>query len=265
MERFSEKHVLVLGATPELVDMALELDARKVVSVERNPGIMEAMRKLGTKDWTNVQMVAGDWLEERPDFSASFNCIACDGGLLFLEYPGQWEQLFKLVWRYLAPGGIFVAKEWAEPPGDRDYERFKEEMIGRFETKSTGQNRPEVIESYIRLASELRLATFINTTREDGSFDQEILVKRLDTLLEDLGRRFPDPVMVQISEAALKYLARSQPGTTDVVAGVRFENAEKLLYKHGFRSEHFPLPDPPIPDANYMFVANKTGAIPDKR
>jgi hypothetical protein len=86
----------------------------------------------------------------------------------YMGKQAQWEQLFKLVWKYLKPGGVFVAKEWAEPPGDRDYERFKEEMIRRFETKSTGQNRLEVIESYIRLASELRLA---KTTREDGSFD----------------------------------------------------------------------------------------------
>jgi hypothetical protein len=63
--------------------------------------------------------------------------------------------------------------------------------------------------------------------------------------------------MVQIAEAALKYLARSQPGTTDVVAGVRFDDADVLLCKHGFKSAHFPLPDPPIPDANYMFVAHK--------
>ncbi len=261
MQRFPEKHILVLGATPELVDMALELNAMKVVSVERNPEIMEAMRELGTKDWTKVQLVAGDWLEERPDFYASFNCVVCDGGLLFLEYPGQWEQLFNLVYSYLTPSGVFVAKEWAEPLGDRDYEPFKEKMIGRFEAESKGQNRAELMELYIRLASELRLATFIKTTRKDGSFDQDILVKRLDTLLDELSQRFPDPVMVQIAQAALKYLARSQPDKTDVITGVGFENAEKLLCKLGFKSEHFPLPDPPIPGANYMVVAHKTSDI----
>jgi len=258
IERFPEKHILVLGATPELVDMALELDAKKVVSVERNPEIMEAMRELGTKNWTEVQLVVGDWLEERPDFYASFNCVVCDGGLLFLKYPGQWERLFKLVYSYLVPGGVFVAKEWAEPPGDRDYERLKEEMIGCFEAESKGQNREELLELYIRLASELRIATFIKTTRKDGSFDQDILVKRIDTLTAELRQRFPDPEMVQVTQWALKYLARSQPGTTDVISGVGFQTAEVLLCNHGFKSEYFPLPDPPIPGANYMFVAHKT-------
>ena len=257
MERFPEKNILVLGATPELVDMALELDATKVVSVEHNPEIMEAMREVGKKDWTKVQLVVGDWLEERPDFYSFFNCIVCDGGLLFLEYPGQWERLFKLAHNYLVPGGVFVAKEWAEPPGSPDYDQFKEELVGCFEAKSENQNRKEMIESYIRLVSELWLTTLIKTTRKDGTFDQGIVVKRLDTLTEELRQRFPDLEMIQITQGALQHLARSRPGTTDVITGVRFESAEALLSAQGFRSEHFPLPDPPISGANYMFVAEK--------
>jgi SAM-dependent methyltransferase len=261
MERFPEKNILVLGATPELVDLALELNAKKKVSVERNPEVMEAMRQLGKKDWTEVELVAGNWFEERPDFYSSFNCVVCDGGLLFLEYPGQWERLFKLIYSYLVPGGVFVAKEWAEPPGNRDYDRFKENLIGCFEAKNKDQNHNAMIESYIRLVSELWLATLIKTTRKDGSFDQDIVVKRLDTLTEELKQTFPEPKMVQITEGTLQHLARSQPGTTDVITGVRFEAAEALLAAQGFRSEHFPLPDPPIFGANYMFVADKTSPV----
>jgi SAM-dependent methyltransferase len=257
MDRLRDKNILVLGATPELIDMALELAAGKVVSVERNPEIMEAMRQLGKRDWTGVQLVVGDWLEERPDFYSSFDCVVCDGGLLFLEYPRQWKRLFSLVYSYLAPGGVFVAKEWAEPPGERDYNPFIEGMISRFEAESKNQTREKRIESYVHLASELRLATFINATQKDGSFDQDLLVKRMDTLMDALIRKFSDPEMTQITQAALKYLARSQPGTTDVIAGLRFENAEPLLAAQGFRSEYFPLPDLPIFGGNYMFVAGK--------
>jgi SAM-dependent methyltransferase len=257
MKRLPGKHILVLGATPELVDMAIELKAEKVVSVERNPEIIEAMRQLGQKDWSMVRLVAGDWLEERPEFEASFDCAVCDGGLLFLQYPTQWEKLFRLVYSYLKPGGIFVAKEWAEPKGQRDYDQFVLSMISSFETANKNKNRKEIIEAYMYLASELRLATFINATRTDCSFDQDILVRRLELLMEDLMLKFPDPEMVEITEAALKYLARSQPGTTDVVAGARYEQANKLLRGAGFRSEHFPLPDRPIVEGNYMFVAYK--------
>jgi hypothetical protein len=130
-------------------------------------------------------------------------------------------------------------------------------MISSFEMENKNKNRKEVIEAYMFLSSELRLATFINATRMDCSFDQDILVRRLELLMEDLKRKFPDSEMVEITEAALKYLARSQPGTTDVVAGARYEEANKLLRAAGFRSEHFPLPDRPIAEGNYMFVAYK--------
>lgn len=257
IERFPGITILVLGATPELVDMALELNAKRVVCVERDPEIMEAMRQLAKKDWTGVEQVEGDWLQERQDFHSSFDCVVCDGGLLFLKYPGQWKLLFKLVYSYLVPGGVFVAKEWAEPPGDRDYDRFVEEMISRFEAESKDQCREKLIELYTHLASELWTAALIKTTQKDGSFDQNILVRRLDTLTDELIQRFPDPEMVQITQAALKYIARSRPGTTDVIAGVRFETGNILLSGQGFRSEHFPLPHPPIPGALYMFVAHK--------
>jgi hypothetical protein len=91
----------------------------------------------------------------------------------------------------------------------------------------------------------------------DCSFDQDIMLRKIELLMEELKRKFPDSEMIEIIEAALKYLARSQPGTTDVVTGARYEEADKLLRAVGFSSEHFPLPDRPIAEANYMFVAHK--------
>ena len=210
-----------------------------------------------TKDWKNVNLITGDWLKERPDLYSSFNYIACDGGLLFLRYPDQWNLLFKLVYRYLLPDGFFVAKEWAEPPGKRDYDKIIQELLNSFDAKIKKLSHQDIIEAFMYLASEIRLATFVNTTKKDWSFDQALLLKRHDDLMALLCRKYPDSEMVKITEAALKYLARSQPGTTDVIAGVKFDKANNLLSAQGFTASHFPLPDRPISDANYMFVAKK--------
>ncbi len=257
INQLARKNVLVLGATPELVDMALRLGAERVVSIERNPEIMAAMRQLGEEDWSGVQMVVGDWLEQRPDFHAAFNCIVCDGGLLFLKFPGQWERLFELVHCYLVPRGVFVAKEWAEPEGDRDYEIVKSDLIRTFEQQHSMMDAEQMAKAFSGLVSELRLAAFIDMTCEDGSFAQEPLVARLDALLEELEQRFPDPELVAMTHAAIKYLARSQPGMTDTVAGVRYRDAEKLLSRQGFQCQEHPLPDAPLRGGNYMFVACK--------
>lgn len=257
IDSFENKRVLVLGATPELVDMAIRNKAERVVSMERNPDIMAAMQQLGEENWSSVQMIAGDWLDERPELHAAFNCIVCDGGLLFLQFPGEWAKLFELIYRYLVPGGVFVAKEWAEPSGERVYESIKFDLITAYVQLCVGLVDGQKTKAFISLASELRLAAFIGMTRDDGTFTQKPLVARLDALLEELEKRFPDPEHVAITHAALKYLARSQPGTTDTVSGVRYEGASKLLSQYGFQCQAHPLPDPPISGGNYMFVARK--------
>lgn len=257
MAAFPQKDILVLGATPELVDMALELGARTVVSVERDPNILEAMRRLGKNDWSQVRLLARDWLEDEESFRGAFNCIVCDGGLLFLKHPEQWDQLFGLVASYLKPGGVFVAKEWAEPVSGLHYESVKEALIEAFEASAETDSETDREEAFLFLASELRVAIFIGATLADGSFDQQLLVQRCDRLIEEMEQRFPEKRKCRVIHAAFRYLARSRPGSTDTIAGVTYDGAAKLLAHHGFCFENFPLPDAPVHGGNYMFVARK--------
>ena len=221
--------------------MALRLGAERVVSIERNPEIMAAMRQLGEEDWSDVQMVVGDWLEQRPELHAAFNCIVCDAAYCSWNSPDSGSDCSKLVHGYLAPGGVFVAKEWAEPAGDWDYEAMKRDLIQTFERQSAEMDNGQMTKAFSFLASELRLAAFIGMICEDGTFAQESLVARLDHLVEELEKRFPDPELVAITHAALKYLARSQPGTTDTVAGVRYDGAEGAPLK-----TRLPMPGVPL-------------------
>lgn len=259
MESLEGGHVLVLGATPELVDMAIDIGAARIVSIERDPAILAAMRRLGERDWGRVELIEGDWLDERPDFVGAFDCVVCDGGLLFLAFPGQWRTLFRRVHAYLKPEGVFIAKEWAEPEGRRNYQDIVGALLAAFSVAAQGQSRAERLEAYRFLVSELRLATYVGATLADKSFDQGLMVGRLDPLLDTLTKAYPDPEMVAIAEAAMKFLARSRGFATDTVAGARYGEAAGLLAEQGFRSEPYPLPDRPVAGANYMFVARKRG------
>jgi hypothetical protein len=177
---------------------------------------------------------------------------------MFLEYPGQWNQLFAIARAYLAPQGVFVGKSWAEPAGDRSYDDMVEAHIGAFKASSPGLQADEYRKAFIGLATMLRLDTFVDATRADGSFDQELLVERADQLLDRVEREFPDPAMVEISHSALKYLARSQPGRADTISGAGPDRAEQLLRQNGFRPTIFPLPDAPIEGSTYVFAAYRT-------
>jgi hypothetical protein len=257
MAKLPEKRVLILGSTPELIDMAVDAGAERIVSIERSATVIEAFRALGRKDWSGVQFIAGDWLEDRSEFHGRFNCIMCDGGILFLEYPGHWGRLFKVVHSYLESGGIFAAKGWAEPPGDRQYEAMVEEYIGAFKESSSDRDAEAKRAAFIWLASVLRLIAFVGAVRTDGSYDQKLLVERLDGLIARLEGEFPAPAMIEINHAAFKYLARSQPGRADTVTGAGYDRAEQLLTRSGFEPRNFALSDPPIDGSTYVFVARR--------
>jgi hypothetical protein len=257
MAKLPEKKVLIFGCTPELVDMAVAAGAARIVSIERSPTVIKAFQTLGQRDWSGVQFIVGNWLEDRAEFHGGFNCVMCDGGVMFLEYPGQWSQLFEIVHGFLAPQGVFVGKSWAEPAGDRNYEDMVEAHIGAFKAASPGLNADEYREAFVGLATTLRLVTFVHTTRADSSFDQKLLVERADDLMHRLEKEFPDPAMVEINHAALKYLARSQPGRADTVSGAGYDRAEPLLREKGFEPQNFALSDPPIDGSTYVFVARR--------
>jgi hypothetical protein len=257
MAKLPEKRVIVLGSTPELIDMAVDAGAERIVSIERSPTVIEAFRELGRNDWSRVQFIVGDWLEDRPEFHSRFNCIMCDGGILFLQYPGQWSRLFEVVHSYLEPGGIFAAKSWAEPPGDWKYADLVEAHIAAFKTTISALDADQARIAFIRLASVLRLISLVGGTRSDGLFDQKILVDQADDLIGRLEREFPDPAMIEINHAALKYLARSQPGRADTISGAGYDRAEPLLKRAGLVSRNFPVSDPPIDGSTYVFVAQR--------
>ena len=48
--------VLVMGATPELIDMLLTEGVDRVAAIELHPETMEAMRRLASEDWSRVEL-----------------------------------------------------------------------------------------------------------------------------------------------------------------------------------------------------------------
>ena len=89
--------VLVMGTTPELIDLLLDKAVDRITAVERDPDTIEAMRRLATKDWAGVELVPGDWLDPRPAWRSAFDLVLCDGGLIFLPFPDDWRAVLTVV------------------------------------------------------------------------------------------------------------------------------------------------------------------------
>lgn len=117
---------LVLGATPELCSMALEV-SDSVTAVDFAEDVIAALRLDG------VQYTCADWFEFLKHNPEQFDNIMTDGGLVCLEFPDSWQEMAGLIGARLKPGGVFAARVYlstSEPPKDS----YENPMLGRFVT-----------------------------------------------------------------------------------------------------------------------------------
>ena len=254
------RRVLVLGTTPELIDLAVERKSSRIVSMERNPATILALRQFAHRPWDGVELRCADWLEADSRLEGAFDCIACDGGLLFLDFPGLWERLLANVRRYLAPGGEFIAKMTSlpEPGGSVSSENAYAERVDALldaHDRLRAAYPADARAHFIGLMSQLRVLTFLGATQDSGAFDTALLVRRTDQLASAMLARHPELEDGEVIRAALVHLARSRADGVDTVAGATKEQARALFRRCGFRYTATPLEDPPLPGGNYMIRA----------
>jgi len=257
MAQVGSAGIMVFGATPEIIDLALELNMPRIVGMDIHPETLEAMRRMGTRDWSRVELYNANWLDRRPDLREAFGGMFCDAGLLFLKYPDQWKRLFEVARQYLKPGGRLVMKAYTPPPDAPSFEEFRRSRLAEFEAQRSSLSVAEQIEQYRCVATELRAAATFDIVGVNGAFDQQVLVQRCDDMAKKLLSRYPDAAFRDITEAAFLWLARTRPGVTDVITGASADMATALLREVGFASEIVFLPDVPVPNGNYVIMATK--------
>lgn len=117
---------LILGATPELCALALEV-SKTVTAVDYAEGMLDALRIPGV---TYVHM---DWNEFLEKESAQYDNIMTDGGLICLEFPATWERIANNIGNSLRPSGVFAARVYVAtntPP----QKAYKNPNLNRFIT-----------------------------------------------------------------------------------------------------------------------------------
>ncbi len=194
---------MVMGATPELVDMLLCSAADRVVSFDAHPETIEAMRRLAGEDWSRVEIVVGDWCNPRPEFEFSFDLILCEGGLLFLAFPERWRQVFNLVRTYLKPGGRMLYKTFSVSPTVPSFLDQYAQAIARFEADRPGLSSAQETRRFMEMVSQLKNRPLSGAVDPQG----RVLWDRADAatrwMADDLRQRFPGPRFGRTIEAIL--------------------------------------------------------------
>jgi len=107
-------HALVLGATPELADLALAAGC-EVVRVDCNPAMFEAARKRQTvADRRRERCIVGDWLELDGIGEASIDLVLGDSALNNVPDADMAAVLAQLA-HVIRPGGLLALRQIALP------------------------------------------------------------------------------------------------------------------------------------------------------
>jgi SAM-dependent methyltransferase len=106
LTRDCSEPMLLLGVTPELVDLSPNLTA-----IDRTQAMIDS---IWPGDTPQRRALVGNWLKLRLP-SASFASVVCDGGALAFPYPGLPTKVLREAANVLIPGGRFVTRVYASP------------------------------------------------------------------------------------------------------------------------------------------------------
>lgn len=149
--------VIVLGATRELAVVAMELDAPRILMVDRDREALDRARR--GMNPTRVDIVVSDWIEWLNRGDRTADTVMSDGILLFLDRPEHVE-LFDGIGSLLKRGGRYLGRDFVTGCLDAALER-RERLI------EAGPSRSSV--------SHLHLIHAFMAVDKDGIIDYEKL------------------------------------------------------------------------------------------
>jgi SAM-dependent methyltransferase len=103
------RRVAILGSTPELRDLCVEVGNTDVDVIEINKIFHEQLDKLRVYPESCERTHIGDWLDVLPDLNSAFDVILSDLTLGNIDYSDR-SEYFSGIHHALRPGGIFVDK-----------------------------------------------------------------------------------------------------------------------------------------------------------
>jgi len=134
---------MILGSTPEFVDLLISRNCLNIASIDNNKENHLSMLKLcNAQNKDKLSFVNSNWLNQGDEGKLSYDIIVGDISHYFLSFPDEWNTSFKIISGKLSHGGCFLSRQICQPD---NYER----------------------ETYLALLSDLK--TKIATCRKDIS------------------------------------------------------------------------------------------------
>ena len=250
--------VLVQGATPELVDLALRKRASRVITMDWDAAMFPAMRCLGKEDWSQVESVVCDWRTFMPELEGALDLVLGDCSLTMLVFPEDWEQIFRILQRYLVPGGRVIMRLPFQLQEPLDFNQYLGKTIARVEEECSGAS-PDRRAALLRgLTSEIRSATGFVSADASGAVDLDRHAALVRFCWAELVARFGTWAEWETLDPFLKPETEIRKGIRTRKAVPSWEAAVRLMKECGFCVRHEERSGTrPVPGATRVFGAER--------
>ena len=181
---------LVLGVTPELVDMVLDAGASRTLVMEIRAEAIQAMRQLAQRPWDGAEFVLGDWRDHRPELDGQFDVVIGHGTLLFLKHPDEWRAAIEHFRRYLADGGLLILRTFLMPPGGAAFDKTYHRILDRFDRVAAGRDEESRLRLFMEATTDVRNVAILEAVLPDGSVSPKRLTDVMIWVTADLRRRY---------------------------------------------------------------------------
>jgi SAM-dependent methyltransferase len=231
----SPPSALVLGATPEVIDMLLRSRVACVVAIEMHAETLEAMRRLASEDWSRVDLVVGDWRDARAAWDSAFDAVLCDGGFMFLAFPDDWRRTLSAVHHALRPGGRLVTRMSAISPSADGFREPYAQAIAAFEAEQSTLDPERRVRRFLELVSHVRGMCRYGAVDAEGRVRLDVATAGRRWIAEDLARRYPE-----FSDIVATTCGRSSAVGDDGASMVAMPSLERVtaeLERRGFDVE----------------------------
>ena len=250
--------ILVQGATPELIDLALRKNASRIIAMSWETAYLPAMRHFGSLDWTRVEAFINDWRLFIPELKESLDVVLGDGTLTLLTFPQEWELVLQHLHQYLVPGGHVILRLSFQPEEPFDLDLYMKETLSRLDAECSGAESEQRLELLRNVVSEIRIAFGVGAAETMGFVDLDRRADWVRFFHAEFTARFGKCREWDIVRIGMPKEEAVRNGKEAGKAVPRWDEAAELIEECGFRVRDVKLSGTrPAPGVMRLFSADR--------
>lgn len=194
-----EQSVLIMGLTPELVDLSVSKKANRTTVMEVRAAAIEELPLVAKEDWGDVEFLRADWRSRNANLQGRFSLVLGHGSFVHLDFPDEWISVLQTLSTYLLRDGRIVLKVFCRPTSLGSLSQ-RMQQIGPTLTELTLIDPAVAHRKLSEITTSLKLHALAESIAEDGRIDQRAMQDKVNSLASHVKDNLGSPELWQTFE-----------------------------------------------------------------